>query len=332
MLEDEQLSYLLLLRFIGIGGTALQRAVESNRVEVVRYLLTLPELDVNENENTSQWTPLLAAAIHGFADIVKLLLEHPEVDVSAKSRFGHTALIYASMNNHHAVVRMLLADERVDVNATDDSEDDALMLASKRNALESVELLLAHPKIELRNTLGKSALAYATSSGNSKIVSALKAHEGVEFKTEVGRKLKENNLGQYARKFYDAKVDTLEVARSLTRLDLSEMMVDSIGDRKRILRLFGCVEDDEKAKEKVDDDVKVVIAQRVIEEQTGAGAGATAAAPKRGKKKNKGRKPKDNVQQYEALPNAPRSAVVVPVNSDEEEEGEDVPYARAIEQ
>ena len=313
---------------IGIGGTALQRAVEYNQVEVVRYLLSLRDIDVNENNNTSQWTALVGAAIRGHTEIVRLLLEHPDVDVNARARFGQTALIYASTNNHREVVKLLVEDERVNVNDVDDFEEDALMMAAKRNAFEAVELLLQHARIELRNVNGKTALSLATSQKNTRIMKALQAHVGVEFKTEVGQKLKENDLGQYARKFYDAKVETLEIARSLTIRDLSEMMVDRVGDRKRVLRLFGCIDDDERSKEKVDEEVKVVLAERIIEEQSGSKA--TNGASK--KKKKQGKKQKgNNAQVYEALPNAPRTAVVVPVNSDEEEEEKDVPLAKLVE-
>ena len=64
-----------------------------------------------------QWTSLHWACNSDHAEVVKLLLAHPDIDVNAKDREGATP---AFTGCHWAdVARLLLKDPRVDFAATD---------------------------------------------------------------------------------------------------------------------------------------------------------------------------------------------------------------------
>lgn len=87
-------------------------AAKEGYVDVMRRLLQHYKLD----PRASSWdvpAPLVAAAEHGSAAVVALLLEDKRVNV-AQGAFGAEALSLAVKGRHAAIVAMLLADSRVD--------------------------------------------------------------------------------------------------------------------------------------------------------------------------------------------------------------------------
>ncbi|KAJ9496235.1 hypothetical protein H2202_008193 [Exophiala xenobiotica] len=88
------------------GRTFLARAANNNDLELVKQKLAERPGDLNQADNAGN-TPLQIAALEGFADIVKFLLENGcEVDSSNIDR--ETPLIDAVENGHLEVVKLLL--------------------------------------------------------------------------------------------------------------------------------------------------------------------------------------------------------------------------------
>ena len=61
-------------------------------------------------------TPLLRSILAGHADLVRLLLALPEVDLGVGTADGYTALHVAAWRGRPEITRMLLEDGRLDVN------------------------------------------------------------------------------------------------------------------------------------------------------------------------------------------------------------------------
>jgi len=80
----------------------------------------------------------------GHVDILRLLLSEPDVDVNATIGY-ETALSNAVRNGHNEVVEILLKDERIQVNQ---NKGVALFTACESNKLDAVRLLLQHPDID----------------------------------------------------------------------------------------------------------------------------------------------------------------------------------------
>ena len=71
-------------------GEQLHDAARSGSVDDVSFLLRdHPEIDVNWAD-LAQWTPLHIASLLGHVEVVKLLLTRPNIDVNVKTRFGQT--------------------------------------------------------------------------------------------------------------------------------------------------------------------------------------------------------------------------------------------------
>jgi ankyrin repeat protein len=92
------------------GGTALIPACERGHVEVVRFLLTKTDVDVNHVNNLG-WTGLLEVVVLSdggprHQQIVRLLLDHG-ADPSLPDREGVTALEHARTRGFTAIERLL---------------------------------------------------------------------------------------------------------------------------------------------------------------------------------------------------------------------------------
>ena len=98
---------------------------------------------------------------------VRLLLDHPNIDVSATDRWGRTALMWASAFGHLDCIRFLIEKGGADVNAKSSREGDtALILATTANRLDVVQLLQdSGADVDDNNGKGLTALMVAAYYG-----------------------------------------------------------------------------------------------------------------------------------------------------------------------
>lgn len=131
-------------------------------------LASHPSLDNN--------TPLTAAVARGHADVVRLLLDTPSIDVNMDNEEGRTPLVCAAMNGNIAILLWLLNADGIDVNATPDGRDSALQLASANGEKDVVRALLTVTGVHVNRAVGgRTALDHAVSNGHAEIVEALRA-------------------------------------------------------------------------------------------------------------------------------------------------------------
>ncbi|KAL6726577.1 hypothetical protein Aduo_008537 [Ancylostoma duodenale] len=123
-----------------MGWTPLMIAASAGRVEVVRYLLSLSEVDVNHRNNNRQ-TALHYAASKNHAEIVHLLLE-AGADVNAADKFGATPLHRAASQGHERIVRMLLGQPKIYIDARNSEGNTPLFLACEEGR-EDAAIFLA---------------------------------------------------------------------------------------------------------------------------------------------------------------------------------------------
>ena len=120
-------------------------AARKGRSDEVKSLLKHnPDLDVNwEDEEEGLRTALHRASSRGHAEVVKLLLAHPDINVNVLSQYGDTPFLFACENGQVAVVRLLLQDPRVDILLPDDAGCSPLWKASYFCRQEVVRWLIA---------------------------------------------------------------------------------------------------------------------------------------------------------------------------------------------
>ena len=156
----------------GLGiGPPLLYAVDKGKIEIVELLLDngadIDSIDV------SHQTALMVASGMGHFDIVELLLKRG-ANVNATENDGYTALIHASSgeDGHPEIVKLLL-EKGADVNAPENEGYTALIYASQNGHTEIVKMLLDTTKIDVKNTTSILALIFAIENDHHKIVSIL---------------------------------------------------------------------------------------------------------------------------------------------------------------
>ena len=122
------------------GDTALMRAVNYDRIDVVEMLIHAGANPNKRNRRTGQ-TPFLVAAMEGRADIMRILLMR-KAKVNQTDTNGRTALMWAIRWGHKEVVQMLL-DLKADPDIIDKDGNIALVYAMVYGPnLELAELLI----------------------------------------------------------------------------------------------------------------------------------------------------------------------------------------------
>ena len=88
-------------------------AVCENHIEVVKILVNLPGIEINKCFDDA--SPLFLSCNKGFFESVKMLLEHPDIDINLTPRCESTPLYIACENDYIECVKLLLAHPNIDL-------------------------------------------------------------------------------------------------------------------------------------------------------------------------------------------------------------------------
>ena len=201
------------------GCDCLAHATYKGHSEIVRYLLCLPEVDVNHrnaanntalvfwkhadvvqvlidagadiemNDNDGR-SPLHTACLTGELEVVKMLVR-AGAGVRATDNDGCTCLMLAAWFGRTETVRYLVGVPEVDVNfqsAADAYNHTALHLAANMKHTDAVQVLIdAGADIDTKNNEGRSPLHSACASGSLDVVKILvRAGAGVRVADDAG--------------------------------------------------------------------------------------------------------------------------------------------------
>ena len=138
------------------GETCLVRAVQAARyghIETLRYLVCLPEVDVNYRQAGN------GTALHCAVDLKPRRQETTEVvqvlidagaDIDAKNNYGHSPLHSACASGALDVVKMLV-EAGAGVRATNDRGEPCLILAARCGHTETVRYLVGLPEVDVNH-------------------------------------------------------------------------------------------------------------------------------------------------------------------------------------
>ncbi|KAJ7577683.1 ankyrin repeat-containing domain protein [Mycena floridula] len=176
----------------GNGIPPLYYAIHYNRVENIRILLHLPNIDVGPLQPAPRWirgdldSPLKVAAALGYVDIVDLLLKHPDTDPNWKG-YGQTPLAHATIGRHLAVVDLLLQHSDIQPNFMSGPPYyewvmPPLSYAVKEPRMGMVKRLLQHPDVDVncRDLKGWTPLSWAALNDYEEVVEFLLQHPDIQ--------------------------------------------------------------------------------------------------------------------------------------------------------
>ena len=119
------------------GQSFLMNAIKYERVELVEYLLSNPNININ-NGCRRKYTALHILCIYtNNIHILKLLLGHRNIDINKRDYLKGTALHCACYNDRVEIVRELLLDARVN----------PLIRDEERNTARDIAIYNENPKI-----------------------------------------------------------------------------------------------------------------------------------------------------------------------------------------
>ena len=135
-------------------------------------------VSVTDNQG---WTCLILAAYYGYSDIVRYLVGLPQVEVNFANQEGSTALHCALQHRHTDVVRALI-DAGADIEAKDRcTERSPLLKASISGNAANVNLLVrAGASVHVTDVTGRTGLIHASALGHTDTVRTLLCMPEVE--------------------------------------------------------------------------------------------------------------------------------------------------------
>ncbi|KAF9187738.1 hypothetical protein BGZ51_001123 [Haplosporangium sp. Z 767] len=167
------LRYLLSLPIIDVdlqddeGETALYQAAAAGSTKCVQLLLLAGASAMQGNEEAI--TPLIIASYNGFVTISRLLITIGHADVNQQDNTQKSALLLASYAGHVEIMIELI-EHGANLNTLDQYGWSALMLAAYAGRLDACKLLLAHgADPHIRTTNGKNARSLSWDAGHKSI-------------------------------------------------------------------------------------------------------------------------------------------------------------------
>ena len=138
-------------------------------------------LDMNVNRNTLDETPLIVASRDGDLQTVCKLMENESLDVNLSDSSGRTSLYFACKRNHFHVVEKLINHPNIDVNRRPKYGMYAPLYYAALNDqhIETVGEHLKHPNIDVNvlESYRETPIYCTTSFGNYRVVRELLNHD-----------------------------------------------------------------------------------------------------------------------------------------------------------
>jgi len=154
------------------GNSLLMLMAASGKIHALEHLMTttLEGLDVNECNN-SRDTALIQASAHNRIEVMKFLLQQPNIQVNHKNQSQRSAFLKAAEHGHLEAMELLLS-HGANINEIDKQGNSALYLATLGNQVDAVKFLLsrgASLQYEKWNT-NESAMELAQRRGYDQII------------------------------------------------------------------------------------------------------------------------------------------------------------------
>jgi ankyrin repeat protein/predicted DNA-binding WGR domain protein len=143
----------------------------SPSVQSLAYLIS-QNIDPKDHDHLKR-TPLMYASQAGRLENVRFLIAENRSILTAKDRYGKSAIHYAAENGHTHVIKLLL-DSGVKIALGGPDRKTALHIAAARGDFETVQFLVEHgAKVPVKDKFKRSPLLLACKNGNLKVAAYL---------------------------------------------------------------------------------------------------------------------------------------------------------------
>ena len=148
-----------------IGFTPLHLASYNGCVDIVRYLISKEDCDLNSRDRVGN-TPLHLACEKGHLEVVQCLVDM-DCDINVRNCHSDAPLHIAYGHGHLDIVKFLVSNKECDVNIQRWDKNSVLHLACERGHMESIQCLVGkHCNVNLKNCNGDTPMHIACSRGH----------------------------------------------------------------------------------------------------------------------------------------------------------------------
>ena len=167
-----------------MGSTALIWAARKGHEEVVKMLLDHKDVNPNQPDTNHRTRPISWAAAGEHEGVVKTLLEREDVNPNpADTFYSRAPLSRAAENGHEGLVKMFLARKDVDPNQADPASGRTPLSWAAENGHEGVaKMLLEQEDVDLDRAdtfYGRTPLSLAAENGHEGVVEMLLEREDI---------------------------------------------------------------------------------------------------------------------------------------------------------
>ena len=173
-LDDEDDEKMLNFQTNDISFDLIKNICNENLYFLLKYLIKKLNLDLKQKDSFSGMNAILFACKSGHIDIIKLLIDINTIDINEKDNDGLNALHHAAKNGHIDVVRLLI-EHGIDFNIKDLNEKNAIHYASVKGHKDILEFLIEKCQIDIneKDKYGKDALHFASEWGRIRVAEFL---------------------------------------------------------------------------------------------------------------------------------------------------------------
>lgn len=166
------------------NDTVLIQSCKNGWGQLLNLLIKHKNIDINLFNKCTGINALIAACDASNAAFVDLLLSHEKISISLnhQDNYGRTPLFYCCRNGAEECVKLLLNHPAINVNTCSKDGSSPLFVASSEGRATIVKLLLSHPGIDVNviNVNSDTALGVATLMGRTACNQLLNAYPGVK--------------------------------------------------------------------------------------------------------------------------------------------------------
>uniref|UniRef100_A0AC34FJ21 26S proteasome non-ATPase regulatory subunit 10 n=1 Tax=Panagrolaimus sp. ES5 TaxID=591445 RepID=A0AC34FJ21_9BILA len=151
------------------GRTAVHWAAVGGCLSILE-LIASRDPHVLTVSDDAGWNLIMLASSAGRDQVVKYLLSSVDSDVNHKNKNGQTPLHYAASKNHPNIVKLLI-ENNADLNQTDKLGAAPLHRASAQGHIDVVKILCSNPKIriDIKDNEGNTPLHLACEDQNDSL-------------------------------------------------------------------------------------------------------------------------------------------------------------------
>ena len=123
-------------------------AIRNGNKEIIRILVNLPNLDINVKNKIGEFPLMMAVKNKDFELVQFLCKSNPTINVNQFDNSNCTSLLYALQQNIFDIAYFLLSRSDINVNIPNNDKETALLISIEKNLMDIFMQVIYNPSID----------------------------------------------------------------------------------------------------------------------------------------------------------------------------------------